>query len=620
MSLTFNEPSNIFLLFSQDNQTLSIPPYQRPYSWKRENIEELIESIKNFREIDLNNNPDSKLFLGTVLIHKKEADSYDVIDGQQRITSLTLLLGVLFNQIKEELRKNRIEEGRRQEIEDLLEDRIKNAIYSNKRKGIFRLRPLEEDNNSFEFNMKKLLSNEDNSFSYETVITKIEKKSSRFEKNIIYLHKYLEEYYTELIESKSKVEFYIDVFRVIKESITCLMLGVKKEDNPLLYFETLNSTGLPLTFKDLLKNYLFLNQESEEEKQNIKSLWELIFTSEYKSSLWDNSSPSKNNVSHLDFFFNEVYPKLVIPSSQQNLSSLYDSYKELIKRDSKESGKSEGEVKREKLLEIKKYAETYYSLFDSKSDIYIIFEPLINFLKELKLGQYYHILVIVVSENKDNLKTVEEFRDLFFSYLYRRSLLTLKTSGQNQYFQELFKEYKDKKNPSKEDFFSLLRRKFKDSRQNNEEDLNKFTNSFSFPSNKYLESKIQGITYENSKTIKPLLISLEMKISKHKIGFFKDLELEHILPQSDIKKLKGDDLYLSHAYHQLGNLTILTKEDNIKCSDKKYREKIEILGSSSQFNLTQDLIKDYPENFSIENIQQRTKFLLEKIIKTFPQD
>lgn len=618
MSLTFNEPSNIFLLFSQDNQTLSVPPYQRPYSWKRENIEELIESIKNFREIDWQNNSESKLFLGTVLIHKKESDSYDVIDGQQRITSLTLLLGVLFNRIKKELSENNIEEERKQEIQDLLEDRIKNAIYSNKRKEIFRLEPLEEDNGSFQNSMRKLLY--DNDFFYECLPSKIEKKSSRFEKNIMYINRSLEEYYKDIQEPKNKVEFYIDIFRVLKESITCLMLGVKKDDNPLLYFETLNSTGLPLTFKDLLKNYLFLNQESEEEKQKIKNLWELIFTSEHKSSLWFISSPSKNNVSHLDFFFNEVYPKLVIPSSQQNLPSLYDSYKELIKRDSKENDKSEGEVKKEKLLEIKKYAEAYYSLFDVESEIYKVFESLINFLKELKFGQYYHVLVIVVSENKDDIKTLEEFRDLFFSYIYRRALLTLGTSGQNKYFQEIFKEYNDKKNSPKEDFFSLLRRKFKDSRKNYEDDLGKFTNSFSFPSDKYLESKIQGINYENSKAIKPLLISLEMKISKHRIEFFNSLELEHILPKSDIKKLKEEDISISSAYYQLGNLTILIKEDNIKCSDKKYPEKIEILKKSPQFNLTQELIKDYPKDFSIENIQERTKSLLEKIIKYFPQD
>lgn len=68
---------------------LIIPPYQRPYTWNYENIEKMIEDFKEFLE-----SSKKKYYMGSILLHNKDKE-YDIIDGQQRITSLILLAIIL---------------------------------------------------------------------------------------------------------------------------------------------------------------------------------------------------------------------------------------------------------------------------------------------------------------------------------------------------------------------------------------------------------------------------------------------------------------------------------------------------------------------------------------------
>jgi len=82
---------------------LSIPNYQRPYKWTRKNIEELLNDIKNAIEDFEKYNRDYRYRVGTVILHKTENNTFDVVDGQQRLLSLTLINLVLDNNCKSSL-------------------------------------------------------------------------------------------------------------------------------------------------------------------------------------------------------------------------------------------------------------------------------------------------------------------------------------------------------------------------------------------------------------------------------------------------------------------------------------------------------------------------------------
>ena len=81
-----------------DDYILNIPPYQRPYSWEQEQVEDLIgDLLYAVGDTVTYNNNMSPYFLGSVVLIRSSEDEpkYDVVDGQQRLTTLTILLSIL---------------------------------------------------------------------------------------------------------------------------------------------------------------------------------------------------------------------------------------------------------------------------------------------------------------------------------------------------------------------------------------------------------------------------------------------------------------------------------------------------------------------------------------------
>jgi hypothetical protein len=75
-----------------------IPPYQRPYSWKNENVQQLWEDVWQAYEAN-----DSEYFIGSIITIEKDRDRrYEVVDGQQRLTTLNLILARLRDHITDE--------------------------------------------------------------------------------------------------------------------------------------------------------------------------------------------------------------------------------------------------------------------------------------------------------------------------------------------------------------------------------------------------------------------------------------------------------------------------------------------------------------------------------------
>jgi len=83
------------ILFSSN---LKIPHYQRPYKWKKKNVKQLMEDIIQHKD-------KSAYRIGTVVIHKDKKGDLNIVDGQQRILTLTLIASALFEHNKDLLKK-----------------------------------------------------------------------------------------------------------------------------------------------------------------------------------------------------------------------------------------------------------------------------------------------------------------------------------------------------------------------------------------------------------------------------------------------------------------------------------------------------------------------------------
>ena len=91
------------------NQNISIPPYQRPYKWSVKNIHELLNdishAINDADKYSVDGNSEFKYRIGTIIVHRQNNEQYEIVDGQQRILSLTLIKKTLDNTFKNSILK-----------------------------------------------------------------------------------------------------------------------------------------------------------------------------------------------------------------------------------------------------------------------------------------------------------------------------------------------------------------------------------------------------------------------------------------------------------------------------------------------------------------------------------
>lgn len=204
-----------------------VPIYQRTYSWEEKNVTDLFEDIKaNIKE--------SEYFLGTLVLTQKN-NKLEIIDGQQRITTILLF----FAAIKEIFKKN----GK-----DIQSEKIQDAYLSdfNRReeKNLPKLELSAQDNPYYE----NYIVNENRNFP--TKKASHEKIKNAFEKALIFAEK-------ELKHHNDDVNILHDLMDFIDGKLKVVTIIVPEDSNAYTIFETLNDRGLVLAQIDLIKNYLY---------------------------------------------------------------------------------------------------------------------------------------------------------------------------------------------------------------------------------------------------------------------------------------------------------------------------------------------------------------------------
>ena len=219
------------LLQITSNRVYSIPVYQRNYSWKTDQIETLFNDIKD---------EDSGYYIGNLLV-TTEDDSINIIDGQQRITTLSLLLlGILEKVTKLINIKN--ETNNTDNMEDLYHTKIiikKQLLVPDKNN--LRLKLLDKDHEIWADLVHSIVSDDEPG--------KWGKYS--FYKN----YKYIQEKLFQDFTHKDISDFYNKLNNVV-----LLQISVSDLSDAYQVFASLNSKGMPLTPLDLLKNVFLSNQ------------------------------------------------------------------------------------------------------------------------------------------------------------------------------------------------------------------------------------------------------------------------------------------------------------------------------------------------------------------------
>lgn len=229
--------STINDFFALTGTIFSIPVYQRNYTWEEENCEKLLQDI-----ISISQNKKTH-FMGSItyILHHiddekslRQLQEFVIIDGQQRITTIMLLLKAIETKIPNE--------GIKKEIDGLLN-------LSGQR---LRLKPIKSDKEAFDLVMQN------RSHEIQGV--------SHIRNNYKFFTKELDNY----ISKGYRIEEIYGAFLRLKIVAIGLELG---EDDPQVVFESINATGVQLKGLDLIRNYLMMGENSDRQKHLYDNYW-----------------------------------------------------------------------------------------------------------------------------------------------------------------------------------------------------------------------------------------------------------------------------------------------------------------------------------------------------------
>jgi hypothetical protein len=236
-----------------------VPIFQRDYSWQEENWDELWEDIV---AVNKHGHPH---YMGAIVLQSLGHDSFSIIDGQQRLATLSIL-GLAVIQCLQDLIDAGTEPEQNKERKDLIGTRYVRA----------------KDEVSLHYS-SKLFLNENNDAFYQTCLVNLQKPinihrqkdSNKLLWNAFeYFYKKVKEYFSSEISGEALASFIRDQ---VAEKMLFIQILVEDELNAYTVFETLNARGLELTTTDLLKNYLLsLSSTSDLDQKIAKEQWERI--------------------------------------------------------------------------------------------------------------------------------------------------------------------------------------------------------------------------------------------------------------------------------------------------------------------------------------------------------
>lgn len=543
---------NIYEILNGNKQFL-IPVYQRYYSWDVEQCKRLWADI-----VDMQKKGKVGHFVGSIVNIAEQAmptgvQKYMIIDGQQRMTTLTLLLIALRDYAKNNptdatinsrridnmLLKNEYENG---------DERYKLLLTETDRDVLMRLvedKPIPDGTKS------KLVDN------YNFFVGKIADKELQP---------------AEIYESIGKLQ----IVNITLE---------RNVDDAQAIFESLNSTGKELSESDLIRNYVLMGLEPNEQSYIYEHLWrpmELLFIYETQDSVMDR------------FFRDYLTMKLTsIPKQNRvyeefklyHLNCEFASIRELC----------------QDLLNYAKYYTDMVFMRSNNSNLKTLYED----INDLRMEVSYPFLLKVHNDCTEGIITEDDLLEivgLCISYVFRRSICDIPPNSLNKTFATLRNEIKtdDYKNSIKA--FFVLRDDYKEF-----PDDDKFTKAF-------VTRDIYNIRPRNF-----ILSHLENYGNKAPI-IIENYTIEHIMPQNPNLSLDWQNELGSNwqevqktYLHTIGNLTLTAY--NSEMSDRPFMVKMDMEGGFKESALRLNAYVVKMTEWNEGRIKERAQILADKAKK-----
>ena len=237
------QPTEIWQIYNKANSTLEIPVYQRNYDWGTPQCARLFDDLEALAHADRHKQP--KHFFGAVVGKSEDSWTWIVIDGQQRLTTISLLILAIAHSVA----AGDIEVGKDPELgRKLVDDYL--LVDANPNSLKFKLKPVKNDAAAY----RALFGPEDDFIDSSNVTANYRYFRERLRKTDLTAY--------QVWDAVSRLEV--------------MHLDLEAHDDPQRIFESLNSTGLNLSESDKIRNFVLMNQRLEEQNRLYEQRWNPI--------------------------------------------------------------------------------------------------------------------------------------------------------------------------------------------------------------------------------------------------------------------------------------------------------------------------------------------------------
>ena len=596
-------PYKISQIFEIDNKIVyKIPKYQREYTWGINEWDQLFDDV-------ITN--DEGYFLGSYICVSMQGmgvAELEVIDGQQRFTTLSILLTAIYSKLN----------AKREQLDD--EDisnltNIKKQLTYSPEKGVYRPKLRLQVQNSNADDYLSLL------YENNIISDKIKRPNNagnrRIYKAFKHFNQCIDDYIADDINrGKDEIEL---LFKLKDKFNEAIIVGIEVDSHKDAYmlFESLNNRGVPLSAVDLIKNTLIATSEKYNKSDECYEEWKIALsylTDEYSTQerffrQYYNAFREELNKP----FVNENSTKKFPLAYLATRTTLLDIYDQLIKKDYN--------LFLENLIK-----ETQiYSIIINNSDEEKIYKEQLLDLERIQ-GAPSYILLLYLLTKQDELNISDEqilkIIEILIKFFVRRNLTDIpNTRNLNKIFMDIIENIHELKG---ENVYYYIYNSLKQCSASDE----------------LFEEKLRGPIYdENPEATRFILCSIESMYQTKEI--YTDLwsrdnsnkyiwTIEHVFPEGQnipdswVNMIADGDKNLAKKYlddyvHTIGNLTITGYNQNLSnmsFEEKRNRKKDgKDIGYTNGLYLNKDIVNE--EKWTVDKIKDRTDKLVNILLNKY---
>ncbi|UOS59379.1 DUF262 domain-containing protein [Helicobacter pylori] len=560
------------ILVAEDEAYYQIPIYQRPYQWGKEQCEELLNDLfENYED-----HGEDDYFCGSlVFIQSDEGNkTYDIVDGQQRLSTFILLAKVLatlysvgdkYQGYLQESWSDRHEDGGKKKRKRLDFDLVGSSAK-------------KDFQDALDFFDDLDASKGENSKSNDP-----SKSENSYLKNAICLKNYLE---------KKEIEDINGFIRWLYLRVNFITITCSDTDMALRIFNVLNAKGLPLHATDIFKGELLKKLTEEKEQEELATRWENL-----RQKCLDNGFAMETLFSQHLTYLNPV------TSKEKMEKRLVTCFKNLNKTP----------------LEYLKGVEDFYNAYCEVLEMQDRHAHLLSY----KDDDHLCVMLCASLLHRYSDQNIKALKELLVKFYYQDWVAGQTKTTRSQTCCNIINALKEKQ--SVENVASIVKKYFKDKNitqrfKENLQDSNLYTKFY----------LINGKSPKKNSWLKPILILVEYFMSDDpepkRIQMDENLHVEHILPQKPTLSSQWakdfSEEEREHCTHSLANLTLLGGEKNTKASNLDFKDKKKIyMGEEIRLNkkksfrvmtcydTTKDIAYNYTE-WTPKSLEKREKDLM----------